>query len=328
MPDSNKPRCNFLDSHGHQCSEIDMSNGFCFWHDPAFDKTGMDLTDKLERYAKKGGVLQGLHLKRANLRGLNLVNRGSKCGYDLSGSDFYRADLQGAHLFNINLQYGSLMKAHLGEANLHCANLTHTNLLGTKLYNARIDNIDIGEKLMQEYNALDAKQQKDRTKEVDNLEQAEEIYRSLRKAAEDQGLFELAGDFLYKELTMRRLQMPRNSLRRTTSKLVDYLCGYGEKPINTVIFSMSLIFICCLLYFLFGVSHGVEVVQLNFSNSFLENLRHLGLTLYYSVVTFTTLGYGDITPFGITRLIAALEAFIGSFTIALFVVVFVKRMTR
>ena len=59
-----------------------------------------------------------------------------------------------------------------------------------------------------------------------------------------------------------------------------------------------------------------------------ENLNSFLTSLYFSVVTFTTLGYGDITPIGPSRLIAALEAFTGSFTIALFVVVFVKRMTR
>ncbi|PUZ92369.1 potassium transporter Kef, partial [Vibrio vulnificus] len=50
--------------------------------------------------------------------------------------------------------------------------------------------------------------------------------------------------------------------------------------------------------------------------------------VYFSVVTFTTLGYGDISPVGLARFIAALEAFLGSFTMALFVVVFVKKMTR
>ena len=50
--------------------------------------------------------------------------------------------------------------------------------------------------------------------------------------------------------------------------------------------------------------------------------------LYFSVVTFTTLGYGDYVPIGVSRVASALEAFTGSFTIALFVVVFVRKLTR
>jgi len=39
-------------------------------------------------------------------------------------------------------------------------------------------------------------------------------------------------------------------------------------------------------------------------------------------------GYGDLVPIGAARPIAAFEAFTGNFTMALFVVVFVKKMTR
>ena len=44
-------------------------------------------------------------------------------------------------------------------------------------------------------------------------------------------------------------------------------------------------------------------------------------SVYFSVVTFTTLGYGDIQPLGVTRLFAALEALIGYFIFGLFVAV-------
>jgi len=60
----------------------------------------------------------------------------------------------------------------------------------------------------------------------------------------------------------------------------------------------------------------------------LANLLSLLNCLYFSVVTFTTLGYGDMVPVGAARALAAFEAFTGSFTMALFVVVFVKKMTR
>jgi hypothetical protein len=76
------------------------------------------------------------------------------------------------------------------------------------------------------------------------------------------------------------------------------------------------------------VVSGGELLQFNPADNFWHQLKLFGTCLYYSVVTFTTLGYGDITPIGWSRLFAAFEAFTGSFTIALFVVVFVKKMTR
>ncbi|WP_018693777.1 ion channel [Algicola sagamiensis] len=325
---SEKPLCKYVAPDGSSCKEIDMGAGFCFWHDPKFDKAGLDLKDKLERYAANGGLMQGLKLKRANLAGVNLVKRGDKDGYNLNGSDFYRANLSGAHLFNLKLENGSLMKSDLRDANLHCCQLKNTNLLGVKLMGAKIDNIEIGETLFQEGVAKDAEKNNDMDMALDNYEQSEEIYRDLRKAAETQGLFELAGKYMHRELTMRRYQYPMYSNKRIFSKFIDLLCGYGEKPINVIFFSLSLIFICACFYFFLGVGSPDDPIQFNIKHDAITNMSHFFSSLYYSVVTFTTLGYGDITPYGITRLVAAVEAFCGSFTLALFVVVFVKKMTR
>lgn len=321
-------KCKYRSQSGEPCTENDLGSGYCFWHDPHVDKSGMNLAERLEAHIRRGGTSKGLKLKRVNLAGINLVNRSSKNGFDLSECDLYRANLKGAHLFNLNLRNGSLMKANLNEANLHCADLEGTNLLGTKLEGARIDNINIGDRLLQERIALKKRKEQDKEAAEDNFEQSEEIYRNLRKRAEDQGLFQLAGQFGYKELIMRRYQLQPWSFKWIFSMLVDKLCGYGEKPENTVVFSMFLIFMSAIMYFIFGVNHGDELLQLDFSAPLSTNITTFFMSLYYSVVTFTTLGYGDITPFGITRFFAALEAFIGSFTIALFVVVFVKRMTR
>ncbi|CCQ12360.1 Kef-type K+ transport system, predicted NAD-binding component [Pseudoalteromonas luteoviolacea B = ATCC 29581] len=305
-----------------------MGSGFCFWHDNKFDKSGLELTHKLERYAKRGGLLQGLELKRANLEGLNLINIDSNEGYDLSYSNFYRANLRGAHLFNNTIRHASLMKADLREANLHCSDLRETNLLGIKLDSTRIDNIELGDALLQEGQGKLAKSQGNDEEALDLYQQSEEIYRILRKGAEQQGLFEMAGNYLYRELQMRHERYPIWSKKWFFSSFSDFFCGYGEKPENVIRFSLGMIFLCAIGYFFLGVNFQDQIIAFNFNNSWQQNLSALLNSFYFSVVTFTTLGYGDITPVGISRLIAAVEAFTGSFTLALFVVVFVKRMTR
>ena len=112
------------------------------------------------------------------------------------------------------------------------------------------------------------------------------------------------------------------------SKLVDLISGYGEKPKRVISFSIGLIVLYSFIYMIFGVQEGDQPIGFYASHSLSENIGHWLGTLYYSVVTFTTLGYGDITPIGISRFFAALEAFTGSFAMALFVVIFVKKMTR
>ena len=52
-------------------------------------------------------------------------------------------------------------------------------------------------------------------------------------------------------------------------------------------------------------------------------------SLYFSFVTFTTLGLGDIRPLNdLGKFLICFEAAIGAFLIALFVVVFARKMMR
>lgn len=324
----NAHTCQYTDKHNQQCTEQDVGTGLCFWHEPSIDKTGMELSERLEHFAKKGGVLRGVKLKYANLKNVNLIHQGHTIGYDMSDADLYRANMDGAHLFSINLAGASLMKANLKDANLRCANLHNCNLLGTKLQGSKLDNIEIGEHVHQEGIAAELDKDDNRQSAADYYEQSEEIYRNLRKAAEAEGLMVLAGQCCHKELTMRRKQFDKFSRQRLSSKLVDIFCGYGERPANIILFSLALIFVCAVLYFLVGIQANEGFIQFSTNKSFSRNLSDFFASIYFSVVTFTTLGYGDINPVGYSRLIASIEAFVGSFALALYVVVFVKKTTR
>ena len=328
-----QPLCQYQDPDNSPqqkfcCTERANNSGLCFWHDKSIAKTAGDIKEKLENHAQSGGMLRGIDLSRAQLSGVDLVNHHSKQGYDLSHVDLYHANLCGAHMFNINLCNASIMKADCRDANFNCANFEKTNLLGVKWAGSKFENVTIGAKVKQE---LDAKQALKEGKQADSndyLQQAEEIYRDLRKHAEQEGIFTLSGFFIHKELTMRRLQLPRYSAKRFLSKLVDVFCGYGEAPLRIIGLSVVIIFICAVLYSFTGLNYQGTIHQVSSYNSVEENISLLFSSIYFSVVTFTTLGYGDFNPIGLSRAIAAIEAFTGSFTIALFVVVFVKKMTR
>lgn len=325
---SEKGTCCYVNHLGERCHSSPHTSKYCYWHDPDIIKSDPDSAERLEAHARAGGMLHGISLKNANLKHLNLVRKGAKHGFDLTGADLYRADLTGAHLFNIILIRASLMKADLSGANIHCAHLEECNLLGVKLTDTKIEHIKIGKSINQEAKAKELEKQGNNIQALDYYEQAEEIYRNLRKSSELQGLFTMSGPYLRKELTMRRFQEKRFSVNRITSKIVDVFCGYGEDPLRVVLFSWALIFFSAIFYYFFGLRYAGEFHVFSLEQSLSENITFFFECLYYSVVTFTTLGYGDFIPVGVSRAVAALEAFTGSFTIALFVVVFVKKMTR
>ena len=237
-------RCQYTHPSQGQCTNNKTSEndeGLCFWHENSI-KECSNLKGQLEEQAQKTESLAGYQLRKAAISGINLVNMGHKEGFKLHDCDLYRADLKEAHLFGCDLSGSSLMKADLRYANLHCANLTGCNLLGTRLEGCRLDNVEWGGRIIQERQAQEAQTTASR---LDYWQQAEEIYRNLRKATEQEGLFSTSGRFFEREMVMRRLQMPLLSSQRVFSKIVDLFCGYGERPHpSRTFFSISSAYFC------------------------------------------------------------------------------------
>ncbi|CAM3595383.1 Ion channel [Vibrio aerogenes CECT 7868] len=318
--------CCYQSPDGWECDQEAGESGLCYWHDPNINKSKDNVKEKVEAWAASGRPLDGFQLARTKLRDINLVNHGSKDGFKCRDADFYRADLSEAHCFGLDLRGSSLMKSKLMDANLHCAKIENCNLLGADLTRAKLENVDWGRYLKQEKAAFESMKQKDRSRTASLLQEAEEVCRNIRKQCEKQGLFEKAGLFFKKEMRLRRYQMPCLSLKRFISKIVDLFCGYGEEPLRVVFFSIFMILSCAVIYFVLDTTSDSPLYA--GTEGWLFYLLEFMNAIYFSVVTFTTLGYGDISPVGVARFVAAGEAFIGSFMMALFVVVFVKKMTR
>ncbi|WP_281648086.1 ion channel [Parendozoicomonas sp. Alg238-R29] len=329
-PSDKKPSKKLLNTCIYQgCKELCLpEKTVCFWHDPDADKSGDDIKDRLEKMAREGKSLAGFRLARANLENIDLGGREGCGGPDMSNIDLYRANLRHAHLFRTNLHGARLLKTDLSGATLNFANMSEANMLGIRLDYCRMAHVEWGRTLYQE-RQLSQKQIK-RTADQKHIlfGEAEEVCRNVRKSCEAHGLFDESGYFFYKEMVFRRYQYPLGSWQRWMSKIVDMLCGYGEKPLRVFAFSTVLVTLCALFYFLSGMISGGNIIRFEPSSSLSANIDALLDSLYFSMVTFTTLGYGDITPMGPSRTLASLEAFIGNFCLALFVVVFVKKMTR
>lgn len=149
-----------------------------------------------------------------------------------------------------------------------------------------------------------------------DLLMAEDTYRKLRLTYSRQGEPEIAGEFFYRERVARRRQ--RKPVRRIWEYCTqEVLFGYGERPFNVLLNSGLVIFLFTLIYSRSeALYHGT--------------LRSVDLlsALYFSVVTFTTLGYGDYHPESWLRFLAAFEALLGAVFIALLIVTLSRKLIR
>ena len=87
-----------------------------------------------------------------------------------------------------------------------------------------------------------------------------------------------------------------------------------------------------IFWFCFGfIYYIIEVTGLGKTVSAVGNPDHLTVFLqsyYHSAITFFTIGYGDVYPQGLSRIISGIEGFMGVFMMSYFTVAFVRKVLR
>ncbi len=102
-------------------------------------------------------------------------------------------------------------------------------------------------------------------------------------------------------------------------------CGYGVRPLNAIGVGLLLITFFTIFYFIGCLQFPHKeylVYQRKEEGNFSAKPIHYKLynCFYFSVTTFTTVGYGDLQPRGSFKVAAMIEGFLGWMTMALFLV--------
>jgi hypothetical protein len=98
---------------------------------------------------------------------------------------------------------------------------------------------------------------------------------------------------------------------------------YGECPSRVLFTAFIILVFSTILYTTFGIKSGVDPLT---QVPILE--KGFWTSLYFSLVTFTTLGYGDYAPLGWIRVVATLQAISGLILTSLFMVTLVRKHSR
>jgi hypothetical protein len=171
------------------------------------------------------------------------------------------------------------------------------------------------------------------------------FWRFIKQVCQETGYYQQAGECFYRERCAhfwQRFRGPNYEKLTDIRKIGRWflwfrllpefllgrlLFGYGERPIRVLVAGAVIIFLCGLFY-----SSDAAHLAFQYGLEGFQQSDHLKLWegLYYSTVTFTTLGFGDIYPAAdrLTRVITMLESLAGACLMALFVVTLSKRFSR
>lgn len=145
------------------------------------------------------------------------------------------------------------------------------------------------------------------------------LSRKYRLLSEQAGLRDEASNgFVYESDTLMQSQAWFGL--RFFSVVYWLFAKYGESPLRVLLCSIFFILSWAGIYDYLGISYNLGGDKPDLDDYFLN--------VYFSVVTFTTLGYGDFSPISEGRMIAASQALTGLFMTSLFLVTFVRRFSR
>jgi uncharacterized protein YjbI with pentapeptide repeats len=266
---------------GAELMRADLSNS---------DLSGADLTRAHMHHAKlvqanlNKAVMTEVVLRDANLSSATLreaiidygqLDNAQFCFSDLTKSTLNGAHLRGAHFENANLETTILTGADLSESNLLKANLTKANLMGSILDNASLAGADLSGA---------------------NLEQASLEYANVYSVRFDRRakyrgikVSTCCGSPLFKRFAQDQefIEEFRASRWRYPAYLIWLiLADCGRSLVLWTFWCVIAVLAFAWRYWSLGS----------------ESFKHTDLpwqpasAIYYSVVTFTTLGFGDISP--------------------------------
>jgi hypothetical protein len=136
-------------------------------------------------------------------------------------------------------------------------------------------------------------------------------YRALHKANNDIGNYSVASKFKILELDFKRAS--KTGFNKFLWSLDKYYWEYGQNPKRILRFTVFTILS-------FGIIYAFAPSLILKNPDKISFLERMGNSLYCSISTFVTLGYSDVSPKGIMKIFASIEAIIGAISMGFLVV--------
>jgi hypothetical protein len=315
----------------------------CIWHADVAQKPTLELEDAVPDVGERldGAIFRDVDLSGTEWLSGRALDGATFVNTNLEAADVEGADLRHAYFEGVDAKNANLREANLEHAEFDRTDLRGANLDGAQLHYAVFTDVRIAESTafggnivyeqrLGEYDGHDRRQQ---------YEAAHWTYRELQQLAESNGLTDVARDYYRRRKDIRRREAwdLGNYTDALAKEAWRWTTGYGSTPWRVIVTSALVIVVCAVLYPVTGgIQETVEqtgtpiqyIVEDPEASEWKWLLYVFGKSLYFSTVTFATLGFGDIQPLAtVARALAGIEALLGQLLMALLVFVLTRNVT-
>ena len=293
----------------------------------AEDLSCVDLREcQLDNMDLSNRILHAADLRHASLRGTNLSGAdfaaADLSGADLTSAELFYSDFSGAIMSRVDLERAFLIDANLSLAYLNGANLTGAHLSGANLTSARLNSARIVGADLSNACLKDADLRGANLEECDlsnaNLTGADLTGANLRGAilasadfseanvtgvqfdeteiCRDVQISTARGNALFKRYAQDQAYVEEYKFNRPLRYLLwRYSSNCGRSLLLWVLWCVVIaVGFSLVFHFHLGGSESFVLTELSKEPGY--DPHDYAPMLYYSVVTFTTLGFGDIVP--------------------------------
>ena len=234
------------------------------------------------------------------------------------------------NLTNTNFELSDISDGIIIDSTLDMIIICDTNLSGTKIVNTYIEDLEFRDKYKSK---LDEKTFIDkiklRKKDRDEYEGIYTVYENIADKFKDNTLNNNFGEYYYLcRKTQRNVLKPIPKISSTLS-LVS--CGYGERPVYAIYFSLFIILLFSILYLYFGMKLDGEIITYSYIikfHSLRDWLKYFNESLSLSVGMFAGVGVTEAEPSTRSYILSNIEMLIGVIMVGIGTGALVKKIVR
>lgn len=233
-------------------------------------------------------------------------------------------------LKNTNFELSDMSNGIINDSTLEMIIISDTNLSGTKIVSTYIEDLEFRDKYKSK---LDEKtfidKIKFRKRNRDEYEGIYTVYENIADKFNDNNLKNNFGEYYFLCRKVQRKTLKPMPKIASTLGLVS--CGYGERPMYAVYFSLFVIALFSILYLIFGIKVNEEIITYDNINKF-HNLRKMltdyNESLNLSVGMFAGVGLNEAQPSPRSYMLSNIEMLIGVLMMGVGIGALVKKIVR